>query len=194
MVSIMMKRRRLQKTDYRKRLALLKSREIRLVIRRHHNNMHIQFVKYEVKGDKTIVEEISRNIGKYGWKAHFSSTPAAYLTGLLAGKKALQKGVHECIVDIGLHTTSSGTLFAAAKGVSDSGIKVPLGFQLDEKRIKGSHIVEYAKLLKKDNEKYKKQFSGYVKSGLDPERLSEHFEEVKANILKNFPEKKRVEA
>jgi len=156
--------------------------------------MHVQFVKYEFKGDKTLVEEISRNIRKHGWKAHRGSMPAAYLTGLLAGKKALQKGIDDCIVDIGLHATNSSVLYAAVKGVIDSGVRVPLGFALEDGKIKGTHVAEYAKLLKKDNQKYNKQFAHYVKIRFDPENIVQHFEEVKANILKSFPEKKRVEA
>ncbi len=191
---IVLKRRRLQKTDYSQRLVLLKSGKIRLVVRRKHNNVHVQFVHYEVKGDRTLVEEISRNLAKYGWKMHCGSIPAAYLTGLLAGKKALQKTITSCVADIGLHAANSSVLYAAVKGVVDAGVDVPFGFALPEDRINGSHIASYAKLLKKDNKKYSKQFSSYIKAGADPENIAQHFEEVKANILKNFPEKRRIEA
>jgi large subunit ribosomal protein L18 len=191
---IMLKRRRLQKTDYGQRLVLLKSGKIRLVVRRKHNNVHVQFVHYEVRGDRTLVEEISHNLAKYGWKMHCGSIPAAYLTGLLAGKKALQKTITGCVADIGLHAANSSVLYAAVKGVADAGVDVPFGFALLEDRINGSHIASYAKLLKKDNKKYGKQFSSYIKAGADPENIVQHFEEVKANILKNFPEKRRIEA
>ena len=183
----MLKRRRLKKTDYRQRLGLLRSGRIRLVVRKRHSNVHIQFVKYETKGDRTLVEEISKSIKKFGWKAHCSSMPAAYLTGLLAGRKALQKGIKDCIADIGLHATTSSVLYAAVKGVIDAGINVPMGFELKEERVKGAHTAEYARLLKKDNEKYRRQFSHYTKTGFDPEGMVQHFEEVKANILKSFP-------
>ncbi len=190
----MMKYKRSKKTDYRKRLKLLKSGKIRLVIRRSHNNLHVQFVRYEFNGDKILAEEISKNIKKYGWKAHCGNMPAAYLTGLLAGKKALEKGIGHCIIDIGMHVSNSSILYAVAKGVIDAGINVPLGFALKEERIKGLHIAEYAKLLKKDSERYKKQFSNYINAGLHPENLVQHLEDVKASILKSFPEKHVVEA
>ncbi len=190
----MLKRRKLKKTDYRQRLKLLKSGKIRLVVRRKHNNMHIQFVKYGFNGDHTLVEEISRNLAKHGWKAHCGSIPASYLTGFLAGKKALHRDIKECVVDIGLHATNSIALYAAVKGVTDAGVDVPLGFALPEDKIKGSHIAEYAKLLKKDSKKYSKQFSNYAKIRFDPESIVQNFEEVKANIMKSFTEKRKVEA
>ncbi len=189
-----MKRRKCQKTDYGQRLKLLKSRKIRLVVRRRHNNIHIQFVKYEFNGDKTLVEEISKNIRKHGWKGHTSNLPAAYLAGMLAGKKALQKGVKECILDTGLHAVNSSTLYATAKGVADSGVHVPLGIEIDKNRLNGGHIAQYAKVLKKDSEKYKRQFSACIRAGLDPENMPQHFEEVKSSISKGFPEKRKVEA
>ena len=192
----MLKRRRLKKTDYRQRLKLLKSGQIRLVVRRRHNNIHIQFIKYEFNGDKTLVEVMSENIRKYGWKAHGGSLPAAYLTGLLAGRKGLDTGVDICVVDIGLHAAGANILYAAAKGVADAGVHVPLGFEISDDRMKGRSISEYAKLLKKSNERYKKQFSYYLRTGLDPENIMQHFEEVKAAIIKDFPGtgKRKVEA
>ena len=143
----MLKRRRLQKTDYSQRLVLLKSGKIRLVVRRKHSNVHMQFVHYGVNGDKTLVEDVSHNLVKYGWKMHCGSIPAAYLTGLLAGKKALQKTITSCVADIGLHAANSGVIYAAVKGVVDAGVDVPFGFDLPADRINGSHIAAYAKLL-----------------------------------------------
>ncbi len=178
---MMMKRRRLQKTDYNNRIKLLKSGKIRLVIRRKHNNIHVQFVSYGFNGDKTIVEDVSRNLAKHGWKMHGGSSSAAYLTGLMAGVKAKSKGVHECVVDIGLHTRGSNVLYAAAKGVLDSGVNVPIGFELDEKRVKGALVSNYAKSVKG---KKTTQFAKYAKDGVAPEAIEKHFEEVKNSIMK----------
>ncbi len=189
---MILKRRRLKKTDYRQRLKVLKSGKIRLVVRRKHSNVHVQFVRYGFNGDHTLVEEISRNLRKHGWKAHCGSLPAAYLTGLLAGKKALHHDIRECVVDIGLHAANSSVLYAAVKGVIDAGVDVPLGFALPEDKIKGMHIAEYAKLLKKDSKKYSRQFSNYAKIRFDPENIVQNFEEVKANIMKNSPGRKDV--
>ena len=38
--------------------------------------------------------------------------------------------------------------------------------------------------MKKDNEeRYKRQFSDYIKKGLDPEKLPEHFADIKKKIM-----------
>ena len=80
---------------------------------------------------------------KYEWDGNLSNTPAAYLTGLLAGKKALKKGIKEGILDIGLYTPVKGArIFAALKGVVDSGVNVPYSEEIipSEDRIYGKHI------------------------------------------------------
>ncbi len=59
------KRRWQQKTDYRARLKLLKSGLPRFVVRRGHNNIHIQIIRYEPAGDKTILEDISSNLKEH---------------------------------------------------------------------------------------------------------------------------------
>ncbi|MEM7819828.1 MAG: 50S ribosomal protein L18 [Candidatus Aenigmatarchaeota archaeon] len=185
----MFRRRREFKTDYRQRLGLLKSGKPRLVIRRFTNNIRIQIVKYEPHGDKTLIDEMTKNLRKFGWKGHCGNTPAAYLAGLIVGLKAAQKDIDSAVLDIGLHTSTKGSLiYAAALGAKDAGLKINLNNNIvpDIKRISGLHISNYAKLLKKDKEKYAKQFSQYIKNGLDPEKLPEHFEEVKKNILKEF--------
>jgi len=41
-------------------------------------------------------------------------------------------------------------------------------------------------LKEKDPEKYNRQFSRYLKNGLEPEKIVEHFEEVKNKILKEY--------
>ena len=51
-----------------------------------------------------------------------------------------------------------------------------------EEAISGKRIVEFAKLLLKDEEKYKKQFSKYLKDNQKPELMVEQFEKVKTKI------------
>jgi large subunit ribosomal protein L18 len=98
-----LKRRRKKKTNYKKRLALLKSEKTRLVIRKSISNISIQFVNFDPKGDKTIVTVISTELKKLGWTKG-GNIPAAYLTGLLAGKRAKEKKIQEAILDLGLQT------------------------------------------------------------------------------------------
>lgn len=138
------RRRREGKTDYRKRLALLKSRNTRLVIRKSINNTIIQFVDYNEKGDNIRATATSKElVKKYSWKYSTSTTPAAYLTGLLAGKRAKEQGITECVLDIGRYVPVTGSkVFAGLKGVIDAGVACPLDEEKlpSEERITGQHI------------------------------------------------------
>jgi len=165
----------------------LLSRKPRLVARKSLNNMMAQLVAYDEKGDKVLVSAHSRELVKMGYKGHCGNIPAAYLTGLLLGKKALKEGYNEAVLDIGLNAATKGAaVFAILKGAVDAGMDIPHSEDIlpEEERINGSHVKEYAELLKEeDEEKYKKQFSKYLENGLNPEDLPEHFEEIKEKVL-----------
>ncbi|ENN96560.1 50S ribosomal protein L18P [Methanocaldococcus villosus KIN24-T80] len=180
------RRRREAKTDYRKRLKLLLSRKPRLVARKTLNHCIAQIIEYDEKGDRTVVSAHSKELEKLGYKGHTGNLVSAYLTGYLLGKKALKKGYTEAVLDIGLHRATKGAaVFAILKGALDAGLDVPHGEEIlpDESRIRGEHIKNYALILKEeDPEKYKRQFSKYLEKGLEPEKLPEHFEEIKAKI------------
>jgi large subunit ribosomal protein L18 len=156
------RRRREGKTDYRKRINLLKSRQPRAVIRRSLRNLRIQLVEFDSKGDRIIASAEGIELEKFGWKGSVSNTPAAYLTGYLAGKRALKAGVERAILDIGLQTPAKGSrVFASLKGLLDAGIDIPHSEDVlpSEERIKGEHI----------EEKIKNQFDS-VKAGLEGEK------------------------
>lgn len=138
-------RRRIEgKTDYRKRLALLKSRTTRIVIRKSIKNTTIQFINYDEKGDSIVATATSKElIKKYNWNYSTSTTPAAYLTGLLAGKRAKEQGITECVLDIGRYVPVTGSkVFAGLKGVIDAGIDCPHNEEKipSEERIMGEHL------------------------------------------------------
>ncbi len=138
------KRRLNKKTNYVKRLALLKSERTRLVIRKSLSNISIQFINFKPSGDETIIGANSTELKKLGW-TKCGNIPAAYLTGLLAGKKAKEKNIKEAVLDLGLQTSTKGSrLYAALKGVIDSGVNVPYSKEIlpSEDRIKGKHISE----------------------------------------------------
>ena len=141
---VKLRRRREGKTDYRKRLTLLKSRKPRVVVRNSLSHVRVQFVDYGVGGDKIIVSAISKELPRdYKWKYSTSTTPAAYLTGLLAGKRALEKGIKEGVLDIGRSIPAKGSKnFAALKGVIDAGIEVPHDKEKlpSDDRISGKHL------------------------------------------------------
>src|SRR5581483_2319667 len=96
------RRRRTGQTDYGRRLKLLKGRTTRVVVRRSNRAITVQFVDYDPKGDVVRATASSRDLVAHGWDASLGSTPAAYLTGLLAGKRAKKAGIEEAILDAGL--------------------------------------------------------------------------------------------
>jgi len=142
--SVKPRRRREGRTDYRKRLNLLKSGKVRVVIRKSINNVIIQFIEYKEGGDNILASaKSSELVKKYNWKYSTSSTPAAYLTGILAGSKAKKEGISDCVIDFGRHLPITGSkIFASVKGVNEAGIncqfdesKLP-----NEDRLFGKHI------------------------------------------------------
>ncbi|MBS3128586.1 50S ribosomal protein L18, partial [Candidatus Woesearchaeota archaeon] len=109
------RRRREGKTDYKKRRLLLSSREnIRLVIRTSLKHTLCQLITYEPQGDKVLITIDSKALIKLGWPYHTGSVPAAYLTGILLGKKAKEKKITQAILDIGLHPSIKGNRVYAA--------------------------------------------------------------------------------
>jgi len=181
------RRRREGKTNYRKRLELLKSGKPRIVIRRNLNSISCQIVKYLPEGDITLVNSNSLELRTLvGWKAHTGNIPAAYLTGLLCGQRALKKNIKNAILDIGMQTsTRASGLYSALKGAIDAGLEIPHSKDIlpDENRISGIHIQNYAENLKKDNPSaYRKLFSSYLKNNILPEKFTEYFNEAKDKI------------
>ena len=188
------RRRREGKTNYYKRIKLIKSGKPRLVVRRTNKYIIVQVVEARIEGDRTIAAAHSRELVKlYGWKGGTSNTSAAYLTGLLAAYRALEKGVREAVLDIGLHEPVKGSrVFAALKGALDAGLKVPHSEEIlsSEDRIRGEHIASWAaQLAEGDSDFYKRQFSQYLERGLKPEELPMHFEEVRSRIIGEYEEK-----
>jgi len=131
-------------TDYKKRLNLLRSGKTRVVIRKSIKNIQVQFVEYKEGGDNIITSAISKELNiKYNWKYSTSNLPAAYLTGILAGKRANEKGINECILDIGRNMPVTGSkIFATVKGLEDAGVKCPHKEDKipKEDRLMGKHI------------------------------------------------------
>lgn len=156
------RRRREGRTDYRKRLALLKSGKPRAVVRKSLKHLRVQIVEYKDDGDRIVASGFSKELkNKFKWKHSMSSTSAAYLTGLLAGKKAVKQGVKECILDIGRYPPVKGSkVFAVQKGLIDSGLFCPHNEEKfpNEDRIKGKHLQD--KKIGEDFEKIKEKILG----------------------------------
>lgn len=172
------RRRREGKTNYRKRLKLLLSRKPRLVVRLTNRRVIAQIVEYSPEGDRVLAGVDSSMLMRYGWKGYLNNTPACYLTGLLLAKKALERGIEEAILDIGLHTpTKGGRVFAVLRGAIEAGLKVPHDPEIlpDDSRIRGEHIAKYYEIKPEI-------FGEYEKRGLKPTELPKHVEDVEKNI------------
>ncbi|MEM4245645.1 MAG: 50S ribosomal protein L18 [Candidatus Nanoarchaeia archaeon] len=162
-MTIPYRRKREGKTDYNKRRRLISSGELRLVIRRSNKNVNIQIVKYENGGDKVLISANTRELIKRGWQGSRSNLPAAYLTGLLAGRKAQKQKIKKAILDVGIHTPVKGSLvYGALKGVIDGGVEVPHSEDVipKQERIEGKHIMlnTKTKFTKTNKEKTVEQF------------------------------------
>lgn len=169
------RRRREQRTDYKKRLALVRSGKTRLVIRRSLDNIIIQFIGFDETGDKTILTAVSSVLKKKNWKHSCGNIPASYLTGLLAGKAAKKKNIDNAVLDMGLQINTKGSrIYAALKGVIDAGVNVPADKEIfpSEDRIKGKHISNYAS-----------KAAGNQFSKVKASDIEENFNEVKEKIL-----------
>ena len=138
-------RRIRQRTNYSLRLKLLKSNMIRGVVRSSNKNMLVQFVSYSLKGDKVLLSAKAVDLKKLGYTLNTGNLVASYLTGYLAGIKAQKLNLNEeIIVDLGLQNSSAygGRLYAAVKGIKDSGIKIRASEKVfpSEERLNGTHL------------------------------------------------------
>jgi len=137
------RRRREGKTDYRKRLALLRSGMRRLVVRKSLNHTVVQIVEYDRGGDWVLASATTSQLRKLGWTGGTGNVPAAYLAGLLAGRRAFKMDIKEAVLDISLLSPSRGSrVFASLKGVLDAGVAVPHSKEAlpSEERVRGAHL------------------------------------------------------
>lgn len=172
------RRRREERTQFRRRRAMVTSGKTRFIVRLTRRYVIAQFASSEPIGDKILVSAHSRDLGRYGWKASRSNTAAAYLTGLLAGRRAKDAGISDAILDMGLRTNSKGSrIYATLKGALDAGISIPhdSGILPAEGRIRGEHVADYAGKLAASSEMYRRQFSSYLKAKNAPEDLPKMF-------------------
>ena len=179
-----LKRIKKHKTNYRKRSALLISRRYFITVKVSNQNVAAQILKSTAMGDIVIASAHSRELKKHGWKGSMNSLPACYLTGLLLGKKCIENRTKNAILYTGKDRFTK-RIAACIKGIVSAGVNVPVSDQSlpKESRISGQHIAEYARILKKDQEKYDARFSMLLKEGLKPEDYPSHFEEIKTKVF-----------
>lgn len=179
------RRKRQGKTNYKKRLKLLLSNKPRIVVRLSLNKTYVQIIEYHPKGDIVIVSSNSCELEKYGWIFSKTNIPAAYLTGFLAGNKAISKNIKDAILDLGFKTPKKGSkIFACLKGAIDAGLNVPYSKEIlpSEDRIKGKHIIDFYNNSAKSKDNYKNQFSDYTKKKLELSKMPKMIEEIKNKI------------
>lgn len=140
------RRRKEGRTDYHARTKLVVSVAPRMVVRRTNRHVLCQLVRAEMVGDKTFASAHSNELRKYGYTGSLSSTPAAYLTGMLFAVRCLNKGETNAILDIGLYRASQGArVFAALKGAVQTGMSIPHKEEIlpSDERCMGQHIADY---------------------------------------------------
>ena len=139
--SKILRRLREEKTNYKKRGTMLIGKRDFITVNITNENTQVQILKPGMTGDKVVASAHSRYLLTKGWKGSRKSVPAAYLTGYLAGKKALGQGAKDAILYTGTRKYTQ-RMAAALKGVIDAGVEVPANeetFPSDE-RINGDHL------------------------------------------------------
>lgn len=104
-------------------------------------------------------------------------------------------GPFKCYLDVGLQRTSTGArVFAAMKGAVDGGLFIPhstkrfpgydseakeFNAEVHRKHIFGQHVADYMRSLsEEDPDAYKKQFSQYIKNGINAESLEDVYKKA----------------
>src|SRR5947209_4866268 len=182
-----LRRNRQNRTNYRRRVAMLIGRRSFVSIAVSNQNIMAQVMKPLAMGDSVVAAVRSIELLKYGWKGSMNSIPTCYLTGLLLGKRTLEKGMNNLVLYTGKGSFTS-RVAACLKGIIDAGVSIPVseGSLPKIERINGGHIAQYAELLRKDQEKYNSHFSSLLKNDCVPESYTQYFEEVRIRITKNI--------
>jgi len=191
------RRRRKQLTNYKKRKAYILSQKVRMVVRTSNKHTTVQFIEAKPQGDVVLTGAKSSELAKlWKWSMGTGNMPASYLTGLLAGKRALGTGLRNANLDIGLRRASKGSrVFAALKGALDAGVEVPHEAEIlpQESRIRGEHISTYGAALASQKERVGFQFSRYLEKKGGPDTFLSEFDKIKQRIVSEEKESLKVE-
>jgi len=141
------RRRREGKTDYLKRINLLKGGVPRIVFRKTNKYVLAQYITEKEAKDKIEFGISSKNLLKYGWtkdnQGSLKSISASYLIGILMAKKIINKKLKTPIVDFGmLKVLHKAKPYAFLKGLIDGGLEISCKKETfpSEERIKGEHL------------------------------------------------------
>jgi len=181
------KRRRLEnKTNYTKRLLLLKGDHLRLVVRKTNKYLILQIVESDDAKDKVLYSLNTRDLLKQGWpkdkSGSLKSLAAGYLAGLLLGKKA--KEIKQIVIlDSGLIPNTKGSrVYAVVKGISDSGINNKNNKKVipSDEMIKGKYEF-FEKIQESIGVKTKKTFDNVKEDSSEEQEKSETRDTNKLN-------------
>ncbi len=153
------KRRIERKTNYSKRLKLLKGNLPRMVFRKTNKYLIAQYIISEEAKDKVEIGLNSKKLLEYGFpeNASLKSVPAAYALGYLIGKKIIKEKKEVPIIDFGMiRSLNKSKCYAFLKGIVDSELKIKYNEEKDlfpsQERIEGQHLknkIELKKILEK---------------------------------------------
>ena len=139
--------RKENKTDYLKRLKLLKGEKPRIVFRKTNKFIISEYIVSKEAQDKVIIGFDSRKLNDYGWpknaQGSLKSITASYLTGYLIGKAIIKQNLEMPILDTGMNRAiHKNKIYAFIKGLIEAGIKINCKkeFFPEESRINGQHL------------------------------------------------------
>jgi large subunit ribosomal protein L5e len=127
----------------------------RMIVRFTNKDIICQIAYARIEGDVIVCAAYSHELLRYGVKVGLTNYSAAYCTGLLLGRRILEKfkldtiyqgqtevtgeqfqvesvdgqpGAFRCFLDVGLARTTTGArVFGALKGAVDAGLDIPHG-------------------------------------------------------------------
>ncbi len=137
------RRRNENRTDYKARLAMLKSNQPRLVIRKSNNYIIAEIITSKNAQDSVVCYVNSKELQRFGWKSSCKNLPASYLSGFLIGIKAKKSRISKAILDIGIEISTKGSrIYAVLKGALDAGLDIHHSKEIipSDDRIRGKHI------------------------------------------------------
>jgi len=146
-MKISKRRKREGKTDYSRRIKMLKGEFPRVVFRKTNRYVIAQYVISKEAKDEVKFELSSKKLLSYGWakeaRGSLKSIPAYYLIGFLIGKKIVSNKLKNPIADFGMYRVlSKSNIQAFIKGLVDSGVKIAHKKESfpPEERIRGGHL------------------------------------------------------
>lgn len=161
------KRRRQEgKTDYSRRITMLKGDSPRLVFRKTNKFLIAQYVTSREAQDKIEFGVSSKKLINYGWpkeaEGSLKSIPASYCLGLLIGKIIEENKLKAPILDLGMYRVLPKTkIHSFIKGLVDGGVKLKHEGKLfpEDDKIKGKYLknkIQFAEIkIKIDASKIK---------------------------------------